>query len=203
MVILLSVVALVVVNALKESAWGTYTLAMTVPVALFMGVYLRFIRPGRVLEATAIGLVLTGFAVVSGQWVAHSATWAPVFTLTGTTLAIAIIIYGFAASALPVWLLLAPRDYLSAFVKVGAIFAMAIGILLVRPEIHMPPLTGFIDGNGPVFSGKIFPFCFITIACGAISGFHALISSGTSPKLLQREGETRMVGYGAMMAESL
>jgi carbon starvation protein len=202
MVILLSVVALVVVNALKDSAWGTYTLAMTVPIALLMGVYLRFVRPGRVGEATAIGLALTAFAVVSGQWVSHSATWAPVFTLSATTLAAAIIIYGFAASALPVWLLLAPRDYLSAFVKVGAIFAMAIGILVVRPEIHMPPLTGFIDGNGPVFAGKIFPFCFITIACGAISGFHALISSGTSPKMIQRESHARMIGYGSMLMES-
>jgi carbon starvation protein len=202
MVILLSVVALVVVNALKDSAWGTYTLAMTVPIALLMGVYLRFVRPGRVGEATAIGLALTAFAVISGQWVSHSATWAPVFTLSATTLAAAIIIYGFAASALPVWLLLAPRDYLSAFVKVGAIFAMAIGILVVRPEIHMPPLTGFIDGNGPVFAGKIFPFCFITIACGAISGFHALISSGTSPKMIQRESHARMIGYGSMLMES-
>ena len=202
MVILLSVVALVVVNALKDSAWGTYTLAMTIPIALLMGVYLRFVRPGRVMEATAIGLTLTAFAVVSGQWVSHSATWAPVFTLSGTTLAAAIIIYGFAASALPVWLLLAPRDYLSAFVKVGAIFAMAIGILLVQPEIHMPPLTAFVDGNGPVFAGKIFPFCFITIACGAISGFHALIASGTSPKMIQRESHARMIGYGSMLMES-
>ena len=202
MIILLSVVALVVVNALKSSPWGTYTLAMTVPVAMLMGVYLRFLRPGKVMEATAIGLVLTGFAVVSGQWVAHSATWAPVFTLSGTALAAAVIIYGFAASALPVWLLLAPRDYLSAFVKVGAIFAMAIGILFVQPQIHMPPLTSFIDGNGPVFAGKIFPFCFITIACGAISGFHALISSGTSPKMIQRESHARMIGYGSMLMES-
>ena len=202
MIILLSVVALVVVKALAESPWGTYTLAMTVPVALFMGVYLRFLRPGKVMEATAIGLVLTGFSVISGQWVAHSSTWAPIFTLAPATLAACIIIYGFAASALPVWLLLAPRDYLSAFVKVGAIFAMAVGILIVRPEIHMPPLTSFIDGSGPVFAGKIFPFCFITIACGAISGFHALISSGTSPKMIQRESHARMIGYGSMLMES-
>jgi carbon starvation protein len=202
MAILLSVVALVVVNALKESAWGTYTLAMTVPVALLMGVYLRFVRPGKVMEATAIGLALTAFAVVSGQWVSNSATWAPVFTLTGTTLAAAIIIYGFAASALPVWLLLAPRDYLSAFVKVGAILAMALGILVVRPEIHMPALTGFVDGTGPVFAGKVFPFCFITIACGAISGFHALVSSGTTPRMIQRESHARMIGYGSMLMES-
>ena len=202
MIILLSVVALVVVNALKSSPWGTYTLAMTVPVAMLMGVYLRFLRPGKVMEATAIGLVLTGFAVISGQWVAQSETWAPVFTLSGTALAAAVIIYGFAASALPVWLLLAPRDYLSAFVKVGAIFAMAIGILFVQPQIHMPPLTTFIDGNGPVFAGKIFPFCFITIACGAISGFHALIASGTSPKMIQRESHARLIGYGSMLMES-
>ncbi len=202
MIILLSVVALVVVNALKSSPWGTYTLAMTIPVALFMGVYLRFWRPGKVMEATAIGLALTGFAVISGQWVAESLTWAPVFTLSGTALAAAVIIYAFAASALPVWLLLAPRDYLSAFVKVGAIFAMAIGILVVRPEIHMPALTSFIDGTGPVFAGKIFPFCFITIACGAISGFHALIASGTSPKMIQRESHARLIGYGSMLMES-
>jgi carbon starvation protein len=202
MIILLSVVALVVVNALKSSPWGTYTLAMTVPVAMLMGVYLRFLRPGKVMEATAIGLALTGFSVISGQWVANSPTWGPFFTLSGTTLAAAVIIYGFAASALPVWLLLAPRDYLSAFVKVGAIFAMAIGILIVRPEIHMPAFTSFVDGNGPVFAGKIFPFCFITIACGAISGFHALISSGTSPKMIQRESHARMIGYGSMLMES-
>jgi carbon starvation protein len=202
MVILLSVVALVVVKALQSSPWGTYTLAMTVPVAMLMGVYLRYLRPGRVMEATAIGLLLTGFSVISGQWVAESETWAPFFTLSGTTLAIAIILYGFAASALPVWLLLAPRDYLSAFVKVGAIVAMAFGILIVQPEIHMPPLTSFIDGTGPVFAGKIFPFCFITIACGAISGFHALISSGTSPKMIQRESHARMIGYGSMLMES-
>ena len=202
MVILLSVVALVVVRALAESPWGTYTLAMTIPIAMLMGVYLRFLRPGKVMEATAIGLTLTGFSVVSGQWVAASPTWGPFFTLSTTTLAAAVILYGFAASALPVWLLLAPRDYLSAFVKVGAIFAMAAGILVVRPEIHMPPLTAFVDGTGPVFAGKIFPFCFITIACGAISGFHALISSGTTPKMIQREGHSRLIGYGSMLMES-
>jgi carbon starvation protein len=202
MIILLSVVALVVVNALKASPWGTFTLAMTVPVAMLMGIYLRFLRPGRVMEATALGLVLTALAVVSGQWVAHSPTWAPVFTLSGTALAAAVILYGFAASALPVWLLLAPRDYLSAFIKVGAIVAMAVGILFVQPQIHMPPLTRFIDGTGPVFAGTIFPFCFITIACGAISGFHALISSGTSPKMIERESHARMIGYGSMLMES-
>ncbi len=202
MVVLLAVVALVVVNALFDSPWGTFTLAMTIPIAMLMGLYLRLWRPGRVLEATAIGLALTLFAVVAGQWVANSPAWAPYFALSKTTLALAIIAYGFAASALPVWLLLAPRDYLSAFIKVGAILALAGGILLVRPDIHMPALTRFVDGSGPIFAGGIFPFCFITIACGAVSGFHALISSGTTPKLLMREGHARMVGYGSMLMES-
>jgi carbon starvation protein len=202
MIILLAVVALVVVNALKDSPWGTFTLALTIPIAMFMGVYLRFWRPGRVLEATSIGLALVLFAVVAGQWVAESPSWAPAFTLSGTTLAIAVIAYGFAASALPVWLLLAPRDYLSAFIKVGVVFALAGGILLVRPVLEMPPLTRFIDGTGPVFAGTIFPFCFITIACGAVSGFHSLISSGTTPKMITREGHARLVGYGSMLMES-
>jgi carbon starvation protein len=155
-----------------------------------------------VLEASAIGLALVMFAVVAGQWVAHSATWAPVFTLSGPALALVVIVYGFAASALPVWLLLAPRDYLSAFIKVGVVLALAAGILLVRPTIQMPPLTRFVDGSGPVFAGGLFPFCFITIACGAISGFHALISSGTTPKLLMHEADARLVGYGSMLMES-
>jgi carbon starvation protein len=202
MIILLAVVALVVVNALKHSPWGAFTLAATIPIALLMGVYMRFLRPGRVLEASAIGLVLTMLAVVAGQWVAHSPQWAPVFTLSGPALAVAVIVYGFFASALPVWLLLAPRDYLSAFIKVGVVLALAGGILLVRPTIHMPALTRFVDGSGPVFAGTIFPFCFITIACGAISGFHALISSGTTPKLLTRESDARLVGYGSMLMES-
>ena len=202
MVILLAVVALVVVNALKSSPWGTFTLAMTVPIALLMGVYLRFWRPGRVLEASLLGLALVLFVVVAGQWVAESASLARAFTLSGTSLAIAIIAYGFAASALPVWLLLAPRDYLSAFIKAGAIFALAAGILLVRPAVQMPAFTRFVDGSGPVFAGKIFPFCFITIACGAVSGFHALISSGTTPKMIRREGHARLIGYGAMLMES-
>ena len=202
MVILLAVVALVVVNALKHSPWGAFTLTMTIPIALLMGVYMRYVRPGRVMEASAIGLVLTLFAVVAGQWVAQSPAWAPWFTLTGPALAVAVIVYGFAASALPVWLLLAPRDYLSAFIKVGVVLALAGGILLVRPAIHMPALTRFVDGTGPVFAGAVFPFCFITIACGAISGFHALISSGTTPKLLTRESDARLVGYGSMLMES-
>jgi carbon starvation protein len=202
MVILLGVVALVVVNALRSSPWATFTLAMTIPIALLVGVYLRFVRPGRVLEASLMGVVLILFVVVAGQWVADSPSWARVFTLGGIPLAFAIIVYAFAASALPVWLLLAPRDYLSAFIKAGAIFALAAGILFVRPHVLMPPLTRFIDGSGPVFAGKIFPFCFITIACGAISGFHSLISSGTTPKMILRESHARFIGYGAMLLES-
>jgi carbon starvation protein len=202
MIILLGVVALVIVNALKSSPWATFTLAMTIPIALLLGVYLRYLRPGRVIEASVIGVALVMFAVVAGQWVADSPAWASKFTLGGVTLAFLLIAYGFAASALPVWLLLAPRDYLSAFIKAGAIFSLAAGILLVRPQVLMPPLTRFVDGNGPVFAGKIFPFCFITIACGAISGFHSLISSGTTPKMIQREGHARFIGYGAMLLES-
>jgi carbon starvation protein len=202
MIILLAVVALVVVNALKSSPWATFTLAMTIPIALLLGVYLRYFRPGRVLEASLIGVALVLFVVVAGQWVGDSPSLAKVFTLGGVTLAYAIIAYGFAASALPVWLLLAPRDYLSAFIKAGAIFSLAAGILLVRPQVLMPPLTRFVDGSGPVFAGKIFPFCFITIACGAISGFHSLISSGTTPKMILREGHARFIGYGAMLLES-
>ena len=202
LVILLGVVALVVVNALKSSPWATFTLAMTIPIALMVGLYLRFVRPGRVLEASLIGVGLIVFVVVAGQWVADSPSWARIFTLGGVPLAFALIAYAFAASALPVWLLLAPRDYLSAFIKAGAIFALAAGILLVRPHVLMPPLTRFIDGSGPVFAGKIFPFCFITIACGAISGFHSLISSGTTPKMILRESHARLIGYGAMLLES-
>jgi carbon starvation protein len=202
MVILLGVVALVIVNALKSSPWATFTLAMTIPIALLLGLYLRFLRPGRVMEASIIGVALVLFVVVAGQWVAESPSWAHVFTLAGVPMAFALIAYGFAASALPVWLLLAPRDYLSAFIKAGAIFSLAAGIVLVRPQVLMPPLTRFIDGSGPVFAGKIFPFCFITIACGAISGFHSLISSGTTPKMIIRETHARFIGYGAMLLES-
>ncbi|MGC1601775.1 MAG: carbon starvation CstA family protein [Candidatus Acidiferrales bacterium] len=202
MIILLAVVALVIVKALKESPWGTFTLAMTIPIALLMGVYLRYLRPGRVLEASLGGVALVMLAVVAGQWVNVSPAWSRAFTFTGPALALAIIAYGYAASTLPVWLLLAPRDYLSAFIKVGAIAALAFGVIIVRPTLEMPPLTRFVDGNGPVFAGKIFPFCFITIACGAISGFHSLISSGTTPKMILREGHARMIGYGAMLMES-
>jgi carbon starvation protein len=202
LIILLGVAALIVVNALKASPWGTFTIAMTMPIALLMGVYLRRIRPGKVLEVSALGFVLVLAAIWGGQYVSQNAMLARVFTFSAPTLAILIIVYGFAASALPVWLLLAPRDYLSTFVKLGTIVLLGVGIVALHPTLHMPALTRFVDGTGPVFSGKIFPFAFITIACGAISGFHALISSGTTPKLIARETQTRMVGYGAMMAES-
>src|SRR5712671_5189790 len=203
LVILLAVCALIVVNALKQSPWGAFTIAMTIPIALLMGVYLRRLRPGRVLETSALRFVLVLAAIWGGQWASQTPPVAKYFTLTAPGLAIAIILYGFAASALPVWLLLAPRDYLSTFVKLGTIGLLALGIVLMHPTLHMPPLTRFIDGTGPVFAGKIFPFAFITIACGAVSGFHSLISSGTTPKLIRRETEIRMVGYGAMLAESM
>jgi carbon starvation protein len=202
-VILLGAAALIVVNALKSSPWGVFTIAMTIPIALLMGFYLRHLRPGKVLEVSFLGFVLVMLAIWGGQWVSQTPTVAPWFTLTAPGLAIVIIVYGFAASALPVWLLLAPRDYLSTFVKLGTIGLLALGIIVLRPMLHMPPMTRFVDGSGPIFAGKIFPFAFITIACGAISGFHSLISSGTTPKLIRREPETRMVGYGAMMAESM
>jgi carbon starvation protein len=202
-VILLAVASLIVVNALKASPWAVFTIAMTIPIALLMGLYLRRLRPGKVLEVSFLGFILVMLAIWGGQWVSQNPAIAPWFTLTASTLAVVIIIYGFAASALPVWLLLAPRDYLSTFVKLGTIGLLAVGIIALRPTLHMPPLTRFVDGTGPIFAGKIFPFAFITIACGAISGFHSLISSGTTPKLIRREPETRMVGYGAMMAESM
>jgi len=201
LVILLAVVALIIVNALKDSPWGAFTIGMTIPIALLMGVYLRYLRPGRVLEASVLGFLLVVAAIFGGQWISQS-THAGAFTFAGTTLAVLIIVYGFAASALPVWLLLAPRDYLSTFVKLGTVAILALGIFLVRPTLQMPALTRFIDGSGPVFAGNLFPFAFITIACGAISGFHSLISSGTTPKMIAREPQTRMVGYGAMMCES-
>ncbi|MGZ8457615.1 MAG: carbon starvation CstA family protein, partial [Gemmatirosa sp.] len=203
MVVLISVIALVVVNALGESPWGTVTVGLTIPIALLMGGYLRWLRPGRVLEATAMGLVLLVGALYAGQWVAAQPALAETFTLQRTTLAWAVMAYGFAASVLPVWLLLAPRDYLSAFVKIGVVVALALGILVVLPPLAMPAVTRFVDGTGPVFAGPVFPFVFITIACGAISGFHALIASGTTPKLLEREDDARLVGYGAMLVESL
>lgn len=202
MVIILAVLALVVVKALAESPWGTFTVAATIPIAIFMGLYTRFLRPGRVGEVSVIGVVLLVLAIIGGGHIAADPFWGPAFTLSGTTLALAMMAYGFIASVIPVWLLLAPRDYLSTFLKIGAIVALAVGILIVRPHIQMPAITPFIDGTGPVFSGALFPFLFITIACGAVSGFHALISSGTTPKLLENENQIPLIGYGAMLCES-
>ncbi len=203
MIILLAVVGLVVVNALKGSPWGAFTIAATIPIAVFMGLYLRYVRPGRVLECSAIGFGLVVAALAGGRVVAQSAEWAPWFTYGGLALCGALIVYGFLASALPVWLLLAPRDYLSTFVKLGVVVLLAAGVVGLRPQMEMPALTRFVDGTGPVFAGKIFPFCFITIACGAVSGFHALISSGTTPKMMARETHALAVGYGSMLLESL
>ncbi len=202
MVILLAVVGLVVVNALRGSPWGTFTIAATMPIALMMGFYLRYWRPGKVLECSAIGFILVMASIFGGQWVSQSVSLAPVFTLSAMTIAICIIAYGFLASALPVWMLLAPRDYLSTFVKLGVVLLLGVGVIFVRPELQLPALTRFVDGTGPVFAGKIFPFCFITIACGAISGFHALISSGTTPKMIAKETHALPVGYGSMLLES-
>jgi carbon starvation protein len=202
MVVLIAVLALVVVNALASSPWGVVTIGLTIPIALLMGIHLRWIRPGHVLEASAIGLVLLVGALFAGRWVAAHPDVAAAFTLSRQSLAIMIMVYGFAASVLPVWLLLAPRDYLSAFVKIGVVLALAIGIFVVLPPLQMPALTRFAHGGGPIFAGTIFPFAFITIACGAISGFHALIASGTTPKLLARESDALLVGYGGMLMES-
>jgi carbon starvation protein len=202
MIILIAVLGLVVVKALAHSPWGTFTIAATMPIAVAMGVYLRFLRPGKVLEVTAIGVVLLLLAVWGGKFFHEVPALSRLLTLEAPTLAWAIIIYGLAASILPVWLLLAPRDYLSTFMKLGTIGALAVGILVVLPPLVMPPLTRFVDGTGPVFAGNVFPFCFITIACGAISGFHSLIASGTTPKLITRETYARSIGYGSMLAES-
>lgn len=202
MIIILAVLALVVVKALTASPWGLFTIAATIPIALLMGLYMRIIRPGRVAEASAFGVVLLLLSIVFGQVVAADPTWAPMFTLTGTQLAWALIIYGGVAASLPVWLMLAPRDYLSTFLKIGTVVALAIGIYYVAPTLLMPATTRFIDGTGPVFSGKLFPFLFITIACGAVSGFHALISSGTTPKMIENESHMRLIGFGGMLAES-
>ena len=201
-VILLAVLALVVVNALKASPWGTFAVASTIPIALFMGLYSRFVRPGRIGEMSAIGAVLLLLALVYGRTVAETPALAAMFTFSGAQLALLIIGYGYVASVLPVWLLLAPRDYLSTFLKVGTICLLAVGILIVRPDLQMPPVTRFIDGSGPVWAGGLFPFLFITIACGAVSGWHSLISSGTTPKMIENEGQIRFIGYGAMLMES-
>jgi carbon starvation protein len=202
MVILLAVLALVVVNALKASPWGLFTIACTIPIALLMGWWMKALRPGRVLEASAIGVALLLLALVAGRWVSLDPTWARWFTWTGPNLAWALIIYGFAASVLPVWLLLSPRDYLSTFLKVGTVLFLAVAILILLPPLRLPAVTRFTDGTGPVFAGKVFPFAFITIACGAISGFHALVASGTTPKMITREPDARFIGYGGMLMES-
>jgi carbon starvation protein len=203
MIILLAVLALVVTNALRDSPWGLFTLSATIPIALLMGWWMNTLRPGKVGEATAIGVALLLAALVGGQWISTHAAWGPAFTWHGTRIAWAVMIYGFIASVLPVWLLLTPRDYLSTFLKVGTIVGLGTAILFVMPPLRMPAVTQFVDGTGPVFAGKLFPFAFITIACGAISGFHALIASGTTPKMLTTETDARLVGYGAMLTESL
>jgi carbon starvation protein len=202
MVIILAVLALIVVKALAESPWGMFTVAATIPIALLMGVYSRYIRPGRIGEMSIIGFVLLMASIIYGGDIAASPTWGPLFTFDGKQLTWLLIGYGFVASVLPVWLLLAPRDYLSTFLKIGTIVGLAIGIAIVAPNLQMPALTKFIDGTGPVWSGSLFPFLFITIACGAVSGFHALISSGTTPKLLDNEKNARFIGYGGMLMES-
>jgi len=202
MIILISVLGLVVVNAMKHSPWATSTVAATIPIAIFIGFYMRFLRPGRVLEATGIGVVLLLFAVYIGGEIDKSESLRVYFDHGGLFLAWSIIIYGFAAAVLPVWMLLAPRDYLSTFVKLGTIIFLAIAIAILQPDIKMPAVTNFVDGSGPIFGGSVFPFVFITIACGAISGFHALISSGTTPKLIDNEKHIPMIGYGGMLLES-
>ncbi len=202
MIIILAVLAMIVVKALAESPWGMFTVMATIPIAVFMGVYMRYIRPGKIGEISIIGIVLLLLSIWLGGKVGAHATWGPAFTFTGTQITWMLIGYGFVAAVLPVWLILAPRDYLSTFLKIGTIIALAIGIVIVMPELKMPALTQFTDGTGPVWKGGLFPFLFITIACGAVSGFHALISSGTTPKLLASEGHIRYIGYGGMLMES-
>ncbi len=202
MLILLAVLSLIVVKALAESPWGTFTVAATIPIAMFMGIYSRYIRPCAIGEVSLIGFVLLMLSIVAGQYVQEDPAWGAIFTLTGEQLTWLLIGYGSIASVLPVWLLLAPRDYLSTFLKIGTIVGLAIGVIIISPELKMPALTQFIDGSGPVWSGSLFPFLFITIACGAISGFHSLIASGTTPKMIQNETDARFIGYGAMLMES-
>lgn len=202
MVLIVAVLGLVVVNAMKHSPWGTFTVAMTIPIAILVGIYMRHIRPGHVLEGSLVGLVLLLLATVGGRWVAESPALAPLFNFDGPALALLVIGYGFFAAIMPVWLLLAPRDYISTFIKIGAILLLAFAVIILRPELHMPALTRFVDGTGPVVAGGLYPFLFITIACGAVSGFHALISSGTTPKLIMSERDLRLVGYGSMAMES-
>lgn len=202
MIILIAVLGLVVVKALHDSPWGTFTVGMTIPIAIFMGLYAKYLRPGKTWEMSIIGFVLLIAALVMGQHVSNDPYWSSVFTLKGTTVAVLMIAYGFFAAVLPVWLLLTPRDYLSTFLKIGVVLILAVCIIIVRPEILMPATTKFISGSGPVFSGSLFPFLFITIACGAISGFHSLISSGTTPKMIQKESHIGTIGYGSMLTES-
>ncbi len=202
MMLIIAILALVVVNALAESPWGLFTIAMTIPIAIYMGLHMRFLRPGKIGEASVIGFTLLLLALYYGRDVAANPQLAEIFTLSPVTLTYVMIVYGFVAAILPVWFLLAPRDYLSTFLKIGVIVLMALGILFVAPDVQFASTTKFIDGTGPVFSGQLFPFLFITIACGAISGFHALISSGTTPKMLEKESHARMVGYGSMVMES-
>src|SRR5215471_7370152 len=202
MIILIAVLALVVVNALRGSPWGLFTIAATIPIALLMGWWMKSVRPGKTLETSIGGGILLIAGLVGGQWVSENARWAAAFTWSGTQICWAIIVYGFVASVMPVWMLLAPRDYLSTFLKIGTLLVLAGAILILLPPLRMPAITQFASGTGPVFAGKLFPFAFITIACGAISGFHALIASGTTPKMLMRETDARLVGYGAMLTES-
>jgi carbon starvation protein len=202
MIIILAVLALVVVNALAESPWGTFSIAMTIPIALLMGFYLRALRPGRVIETSIIGVALLLLAIVAGGWV-QASSWADLFTLSPQTLVFCLVVYGFVAAVLPVWMLLAPRDYLSTFMKIGTIGLLAVGVLIVAPTLQTEAISQFAtSGTGPVFAGTLFPFVFITIACGALSGFHALIASGTTPKMIQKESQVRLIGYGAMLMES-
>jgi len=202
MIIILAVLAMIVVKALAESPWGMFTVMATIPIAVLMGVYMRYIRPGKIGEISIVGIALLLFSIWLGGKVGAHPTWGPAFTFTGTQITWMLVGYGFVAAVLPVWLILAPRDYLSTFLKIGTIIALAIGIVIVMPELKMPALTQFTDGTGPVWKGGLFPFLFITIACGAVSGFHALISSGTTPKLLASEGHMRYIGYGGMLMES-
>ncbi|RML61502.1 Carbon starvation protein A [Pseudomonas syringae pv. pisi] len=202
MIIILAVLALIVVKALAESPWGMFTVMATIPIAMFMGIYMRYIRPGRIGEISIVGVILLLGSIWVGGMVAADPTWGPMFTFTGVQITWMLVGYGFVAAMLPVWLLLAPRDYLSTFLKIGTILALAIGILILAPELKMPALTQFTNGTGPVWKGALFPFLFITIACGAVSGFHALISSGTTPKLLDNEKNARYIGYGGMLMES-
>lgn len=202
MVILLAVLAMIVVKALAESPWGTFTVAATIPIAILMGLYARYVRPGKIGEVSIIGFVLLMAAIIGGGQINEHPVWGPAFTFTGTQLTWMLIGYGFVAAILPVWLLLAPRDYLSTFLKIGTIIGLALGIVVVAPHMQMPAMTKFVDGTGPVWAGSLFPFLFITIACGAVSGFHALISSGTTPKLVDNEMDTRFIGYGGMLMES-